>query len=74
MITSACLPRPPPDVPLQQRSRRSDSGTPQIAQVAAACGYADQAHLARDVRALGGVTPGELVGGNFVQDTAGAAA
>ena len=51
-----------------------NSGTPDIAQVAAACGYADQAHLARDVRALGGVTPGELVGGNFVQDTAAAAA
>jgi transcriptional regulator GlxA family with amidase domain len=46
------------------------SGMPQIAQVAAACGYADQAHLARDVRALGGVTPGELRGGNFVQDAA----
>jgi AraC-like DNA-binding protein len=50
------------------------SGTPRIAEVAAACGYADQAHLARDVRALGGVTPGELVGGNFVQDAAAATA
>lgn len=50
------------------------SGTPQIAAVAAACGYADQAHLARDVRALGGVTPGELISGNFVQDAADATA
>jgi AraC-like DNA-binding protein len=50
------------------------SGTPRIAEVAAACGYADQAHLARDVRAFGGITPGELVAGNFVQDAADAAA
>ena len=50
------------------------SGTPRIAEVAAACGYADQAHLARDIRALGGVTPGDLVAGNFVQDAASAAA
>lgn len=50
------------------------SGTPQIAQVAAACGYADQAHLAREFRALGGITPGELRSGNFVQDTANATA
>ena len=49
------------------------SGTPRIAEIAAACGYADQAHLARDVRALGGITPGELIVGNFVQDAAGAA-
>jgi AraC-like DNA-binding protein len=44
------------------------SGTPRIAEVAAACGYADQPHLTREIRALAGVTPGELVGGNFVQD------
>ncbi|HEX4323620.1 MAG TPA: helix-turn-helix transcriptional regulator [Gaiellaceae bacterium] len=50
------------------------SGTPRIAEVAAACGYADQAHLARDVRALGGITPGELARGNFVQDAADATA
>jgi AraC-like DNA-binding protein len=49
------------------------SGHPRIAEVAAACGYADQAHLARDFRALGGITPAQLVAGNFVQDAAGAA-
>jgi AraC-like DNA-binding protein len=50
------------------------SGQPRIAEVAAACGYADQAHLARDFRALSGITPAQLVAGNFVQDAAGAPA
>jgi transcriptional regulator GlxA family with amidase domain len=50
------------------------SGGPRIAEVAAACGYADQAHLGRELRALGGITPGQLVGGNFVQDDAAATA
>jgi AraC-like DNA-binding protein len=36
-------------------------GGRRFAAVAAAAGYADQAHLARDVRALTGVTLGELV-------------
>ncbi len=36
------------------------NGTP-LATVAAAKGYADQSHLARDVRALAGVPPGVLI-------------
>jgi AraC-like DNA-binding protein len=35
-------------------------GTP-LAQVAASCGYADQAHLSREVRALAGTTPAGLL-------------
>lgn len=36
-------------------------GPPRWAELAVDCGYYDQAHLARDVRALAGVTPTELV-------------
>jgi AraC-like DNA-binding protein len=50
------------------------SGTPRVAEVAAACGYADQAHLGRELRELGGVTPGQLIHVNFFQDEAAATA
>ena len=33
-----------------------------LARLAADAGYADQAHLGRDCRALAGATPAELVG------------
>lgn len=38
------------------------AGTP-LAETAARTGYADQAHLTREVRALTGMTPGALLGG-----------
>jgi len=48
------------------------SGAP-FAQVAADAGYADQPHLAREVRALAGVPLGELLGvGSVDQDGSGA--
>lgn len=45
------------------------SGVPGPAEVAVACGYADQAHLSRDFRELGGISPG-----TFLQDAAPEAA
>jgi len=47
----------------ERASRAALSGTP-LAEVAAVCGYADQAHLNREFRALAGTTPRA-----FVQDT-----
>lgn len=45
---------------LQRALELARRGTP-FAEVAAAAGYADQAHLAREVKALAGVPLGELV-------------
>jgi AraC-like DNA-binding protein len=39
---------------------KAQSGLP-LAEVAAACGYADQAHLCRELLALGGATPTSLL-------------
>lgn len=44
------------------------------AAAAAVCGYADQAHLVREVRDLTGLTPTELLRVNFLQDDAVAGA
>ncbi|MFD5448929.1 helix-turn-helix domain-containing protein [Streptomyces sp. NPDC003470] len=46
---------------LQRALALARGGTP-LAETAARAGYADQAHLARDVRELAGVPPGELLG------------
>lgn len=43
-------------------------GTP-LAAVAADLGYADQAHMTRDVHALLGLTPRELRAVGFLQDS-----
>ncbi len=50
------------------RARRMMESTPplvSIAQVAAACGYYDQAHLTRDFVALAGCSPGRLADGDL---------
>ncbi len=47
---------------LQRALTQARSGRP-LATVAADVGYCDQAHLSREVRALTGRTPGQLLGG-----------
>jgi AraC-like DNA-binding protein len=47
-------------VRLQEALRRAGAGS-RLADVAAASGYADQAHLSRDVRLLTGTTPRRLL-------------
>jgi AraC-like DNA-binding protein len=46
---------------LHEACERLRSGAVTIAEVAADLGYADQPHLTRDVRAVTGMTPGQLV-------------
>ena len=45
---------------LRRAVEESLTGVP-LAQVAAGCGYADQAHLSREMRALAGTTPAGLL-------------
>ncbi|WP_369202406.1 helix-turn-helix domain-containing protein [Streptomyces sp. PU-14G] len=45
---------------LQRALRVAESGLP-LAETAARAGYADQAHLSREVRALAGLTPAQLL-------------
>jgi len=45
---------------LHEAADRLRAGTASLAAVAAELGYADQAHLTRDVRSVTGLTPGEL--------------
>jgi len=61
---------PPKTVARLQRFRRAsdllvrgswEGGERRLAEVAAACSYADQAHLNRDVKAFSGTTPTELI-------------
>jgi AraC-like DNA-binding protein len=43
------------------RTLDAAAACPSLAQLAAACGYVDQAHLSREVRALAGTTPAGLL-------------
>jgi AraC-like DNA-binding protein len=61
-----------------ERSRRQSRGDrPSLAEAAAACGYYDQAHLAREWNDLAGCPPSAWLAGEelpFVQDSAAEAA
>ncbi len=54
-----------------QRASGLLRGTAPVAEVAARCGFADQAHLARDFRDLGGCSPTQWrqASRTFVQDS-----
>src|SRR5690606_36636135 len=56
-----------------ERARVALAASPgvSVAEVAAACGYADHAHLDRDCLALAGCTPTELVAGDVPLEAAG---
>ncbi|GAB3571886.1 AraC family transcriptional regulator [Amycolatopsis endophytica] len=61
----------------QRFVRRADAGPVPLAEAAMTAGYADQAHLTREVRELAGVTPAVLVRerrGLVAPDRAGASA
>jgi AraC-like DNA-binding protein len=47
---------------LRLRRFLAQAGPGALARAATEAGYADQAHLSRDCRALTGLTPGELLG------------
>lgn len=57
---------------LERSRRRSHSDRPSLAEIAASCGYYDQAHLARDWNQLAGCPPSAWLGAEelpFVQDS-----
>jgi AraC-like DNA-binding protein len=56
------------------RSRIASAVTTNLAEVAVACGYFDQAHLTNDWKRLAGCTPGEWISQElpFLQDMGGA--
>lgn len=51
-------PRPEPS----DAARRFERGGLRLADVSAACGFSDQAHLSREFQTLAGVSPQEVMG------------